>query len=57
MKLKIVCLKIKFDFKIRMDGNLSVNEAYQIAHHIHDMIEYKFENVKHCMVHVNLNKR
>jgi cation diffusion facilitator family transporter len=45
--------KIYVDVEISVDGNLSVNTSHDIAHMVHDAIEKKFENIKHCMVHVN----
>jgi len=45
--------KIYVDVEIRADGNESLATTHEIAHKVHDIIEAKFENVKHCMVHVN----
>ena len=39
--------------KYLTDENLSLKEAHEIAQNIHDEIENKFEEVKHCMVHMN----
>jgi len=45
--------KIYVDVEISADKNKSLEESHEIAHKIHDAIENNFENVKHCMVHVN----
>ncbi|CRZ34139.1 cation diffusion facilitator family transporter [Herbinix hemicellulosilytica] len=45
--------KIYVDVEIRADGSESLATTHEIAHRVHDIIEAKFENVKHCMVHVN----
>lgn len=45
--------KIYVDIEISADKNKSLEESHEIAHKIHDAIENNFENVKHCMVHVN----
>ncbi|MFR5355884.1 MAG: cation transporter dimerization domain-containing protein, partial [Clostridia bacterium] len=31
----------------------TLDEAHQIAEHVHYAIEHTFPDVKHCMVHVN----
>ena len=45
--------KIFVDVEIGADGNLSLYLAHDIAQRVHDKIEESFDNVKHCMVHVN----
>lgn len=45
--------KIYVDLEIAEDGNISLNEAHRIAEAVHDNIENKIENIKHCMIHVN----
>lgn len=45
--------KIYVDVEIRADGNKTLSSTHEIAHRVHDVIEMQFENVKHCMVHVN----
>ena len=45
--------KIYVDVEIEADGNMRLKDAHDIAENVHDAIEHKFENVKHCMVHVN----
>ena len=45
--------KIYVDLEIAEDGGISLNEAHRIAEAVHDNIENKIENIKHCMIHVN----
>ena len=45
--------KIYVDLEIVADGTQTLNEAHQIAEHVHYAIEHTFPDVKHCMVHVN----
>ncbi|MGN1164874.1 MAG: cation diffusion facilitator family transporter [Lachnospiraceae bacterium] len=45
--------KIYVDVEIEADGDMRLKDAHDIAENVHDAIEDKFENVKHCMVHVN----
>lgn len=47
---------IYIDIEISCDENLILKEAHQIAQNVHDRIEKNFENVKHCLVHVNPSK-
>ncbi len=41
------------DMEISMDGEMSLSEAHAIAHRVHDEIEGRLTDVKHCMIHVN----
>ena len=45
--------KIYVDLEIAADGTQTLDEAHQIAEHVHYAIEHTFPDVKHCMVHVN----
>lgn len=45
--------RIYVDVEIVADGNMTLNEAHDIAEQVHRAIEENFEDVKHCMVHVN----
>lgn len=45
--------RVFVDIEIRADGELKLVEAHDIAENVHDAIEEKFPEVKHCMVHVN----
>lgn len=48
--------KMYVDIEIAADGNLSLFEAHSIAQNVHDEVEKNFNDVKHCMVHVNPQK-
>ncbi len=43
------------DVEIGVDSRLNIVEAHNIAQLVHDNIEQKMPEVKHCMVHVNPN--
>lgn len=45
--------KVYVDIEIAVKGTLFLEDAHDIAEDVHDTIEKQFENVKHCMVHVN----
>ena len=45
--------KFFVDIEIAVDGNLSIYQGHDIAELVHDEIEDRFSDAKHCMVHVN----
>lgn len=45
--------KIYVDMEIAADGRKTLYETHGIAERVHDAIEERFPEVKHCMVHVN----
>lgn len=53
LKTRLFGSKIYVDIEIAADEDLSLKAAHAIAERVHNTIEEKFENVKHCMVHVN----
>lgn len=53
IKTRLFGNKIYVDVEIRANANESLALTHEIAHRVHDVIEMEFENVKHCMVHVN----
>lgn len=53
IKTRLFGSKIYVDIEIAADGNITLYEAHNIAENVHDMIEERFPDVKHCMVHVN----
>lgn len=53
MKTRMHATKIYVDVEISVDGNMTLYAAHAIAEQVHDKIEHEFEQVKHCMVHVN----
>ncbi len=52
LKTRIFGNKMYVDIDIFVDGMLSVEEGHNIAENVHDIIEKKIGNVKHCMVHL-----
>lgn len=53
LKTRMFSEKYYIDLEIAVDENLSLNEAHQIAHQVHDALEKEFPDIKHCMIHVN----
>lgn len=53
LKTRLFGAKIYVDVEISAEGSLSLYEAHEIAHKVHDSVENGFRDVKHCMVHVN----
>jgi divalent metal cation (Fe/Co/Zn/Cd) transporter len=53
MRTRMFGSKYYVDVEISVDGNMTLREAHDIAHGVHDKIESTFKNVKHVMVHVN----
>lgn len=53
IKTRLFGSKLYVDLEIAVDKNLSLVEAHDIAHNIHDSIEENIKNCKHCMVHIN----
>lgn len=45
--------KVYVDLEVCVDGTLPLSQAHAIAQGIHDSVESEFQDVKHCMVHVN----
>ena len=53
LKTRLFGDRIYVDVEISVDGTKALNEAHEIAQHVHDIIESEFPKVKHCTVHVN----
>lgn len=53
IKTRLFGNKVYVDVEISLDGNRSLFDTHNVAEKVHHVIEGKFENVKHCMVHVN----
>ena len=45
--------RLYVEVEISADGDLSLYNAHKIADRVHDEIEYRFPEVKHCTVHTN----
>lgn len=52
LKTRVAGSKIYVDMDITVDGNITVKEGHDIAEVVHDLVEGKIDDVKHCMVHV-----
>lgn len=52
LKTRRFASKVYVDVEIGVDGQMDVNHACQIACKVHDEVERKFEDVKHCAVQV-----
>lgn len=53
IKTRLFGNKIYIDLEISVDQNKSLLEAHSIADEIHNILEEKMPNLKHCMIHVN----
>lgn len=53
LRTRLFGSKIYVDIEIAADDDMTLKEAHTIAEKVHRSIEKKFEEVKHCMVHVN----
>lgn len=53
IKTRLFGSKIYVDVEILVNGEETLRQAHMVAEQVHDAIEENFENVKHCMVHVN----
>lgn len=53
LQTRLFGARIYVDVEIAADGELPLREAHVIAERVHEAIENSFEEVKHCMVHVN----
>jgi cation diffusion facilitator family transporter len=53
IKTRQFASKAYVDIEIGVNKNLTVEEAHKIAEGLQNEIEKNFENVKHCMIHVN----
>ena len=53
LRTRLFGSKMYVDIEIAAAGEISLNDAHDIAENVHHTIEDKFKDVKHCMVHVN----
>lgn len=56
LKARMHMTELYVDVEIGVKESLSLKEAHEIAEYVHEHVEYKFEEVIHCMVHVNPHK-
>lgn len=48
--------KVYVDLEIEVDGEQTVSEGHAVAERVHDLVEQRFPEIKHIMVHVNPTK-
>ena len=53
LKTRLFGNRIYVDVEISVDGTDTLEEAHNISHVVHDAIESKFPDVKHCAIHIN----
>ena len=53
LKTRMFGNKIYIDIEIAVDKKLSLIKAHNIAENIHNNLENKYKDLKHCMIHVN----
>jgi cation diffusion facilitator family transporter len=56
LKARMHMTELYVDVEIGVKEDLSLKEAHEIAEYVHAHVENKFEEVIHCMVHVNPHK-
>lgn len=49
--------RIYLDVEISVDGNMTLNEAHEIAEKVHDMVEQQYPEIKHIMIHENPSEK
>lgn len=45
--------KVYIDLEIQVDGEKSLQDAHEVAEHVHNEVEHTFPDVKHIMIHLN----
>ena len=53
LRTRLFGSRIYVDVEITADATLSLAAGHEIAERVHQSIEKKFPDVKHCMVHIN----
>lgn len=53
LKTRLFGSKLYVDMEISVDANLSFKASHEIAERVHSVIEEKYPECIHCMVHVN----
>ncbi len=53
LKTRVFGARCYVEAEIAAEPSLTLNDAHEIAEAVHDAIEDKFPNVKHCTIHVN----
>lgn len=53
LKSRLFGSKIYVDCEISLNSRMSLKKSHAIAESIHDELEEKIKDIKHCMIHVN----
>ncbi|MCM1044224.1 MAG: cation diffusion facilitator family transporter [Candidatus Gastranaerophilales bacterium] len=53
LKTRLFGTRIYVDMEILVERELKLKDAHAIAEQVHNVIEKKFPDCKHCMIHVN----
>ena len=53
LKTRMFANRYYLEIEIAVDDALSIKEAHEIAKQLHDKIENQYDNIKHCMIHVD----
>lgn len=53
LKTRLFGPRIYVDCEIALDKNMTLEESHAVAEKIHDDLERKIKEIKHCMIHVN----
>lgn len=53
IKMRMFGRKYFIDLEISLRHNMTLERAHEIAEQIHDDLETRYPDVKHCMIHVN----
>lgn len=57
LKTRLFGPKIYVDCEISLNSRMSLKKSHAIAESIHDELEEKIKDIKHCMIHVNPAKK
>lgn len=53
LKTRLFGPRIYVDCEIALDKNMTLEESHAVSEKIHDDLEGKIKEIKHCMIHVN----
>lgn len=45
--------KVYVDLEIAVNGDMTLKKAHDISKNVHDSVEKRFPEIKHCMIHIN----
>ena len=56
IKTRLFGNRIYADIEVRLDKNMTLFQAHSIIEDVHDTIEHRIPDIKHCMIHANPTK-